>query len=227
MGRGPLAHFQSTDLGLWKYRLLKELSGQGMEFTEAVAYSAEQRMRTMLMVALSMGFERLPAALSHAIRVAGSEATRDRRFPRHVHRTCLAARPSPGSVQCSPDPTCVPCDRRGGIGRRLSPSLLRESSAPGLSSNGRRRVAKTFLTSATDGPALDAANGGKHERHVNPRRNALGGAGRRLLYRAHGPQCKFLTANLRLPLFTPPHARGFFIRKIINGGAPAQLTRGV
>lgn len=44
-----------------------------MDFAEAVAYAAEQRMRPMLMMALSAGVGLLPAALSHAI---GSQVQR-------------------------------------------------------------------------------------------------------------------------------------------------------
>jgi cobalt-zinc-cadmium resistance protein CzcA len=59
--------------GILNITYWKELSNQGMGFIEAVTYAAEQRMRPMLMMALSAGVGLLPAALSHAI---GSQVQR-------------------------------------------------------------------------------------------------------------------------------------------------------
>jgi cobalt-zinc-cadmium resistance protein CzcA len=59
--------------GILNITYWKDLMNQGMGFAEAVTYAAEQRMRPMLMMALSAGVGLLPAALSHAI---GSQVQR-------------------------------------------------------------------------------------------------------------------------------------------------------
>ncbi len=59
--------------GILNITYIRELTIQGMEFGEAVFYGAEQRMRPMLMTALSAGVGLLPAAISHGI---GSQVQR-------------------------------------------------------------------------------------------------------------------------------------------------------
>ncbi len=59
--------------GILNITYIRELMIQGMEFKEAVFYGAEQRMRPMLMTALSAGVGLLPAAISHGI---GSQVQR-------------------------------------------------------------------------------------------------------------------------------------------------------
>lgn len=59
--------------GILNITYIRELLLLGMNFKEAVFYGAEQRMRPMLMTALSAGVGLLPAALSHGI---GSQVQR-------------------------------------------------------------------------------------------------------------------------------------------------------
>ncbi len=59
--------------GILNITYIRELTIQGMAFDEAVFYGAEQRMRPMLMTALSAGVGLLPAAVSHGI---GSQVQR-------------------------------------------------------------------------------------------------------------------------------------------------------
>jgi len=59
--------------GILNITYIRELTVQGMEFGEAVFYGAEQRMRPMLMTALSAGVGLFPAAISHGI---GSQVQR-------------------------------------------------------------------------------------------------------------------------------------------------------
>jgi cobalt-zinc-cadmium resistance protein CzcA len=59
--------------GILNITYIRELMLQGREFKEAVFFGAEQRMRPMLMTALSAGVGLLPAAFSHAI---GSQVQR-------------------------------------------------------------------------------------------------------------------------------------------------------
>jgi heavy metal efflux system protein len=59
--------------GILNITYIRELTIQGMEFSEAVFYGAEQRMRPMLMTALSAGVGLFPAAVSHGI---GSQVQR-------------------------------------------------------------------------------------------------------------------------------------------------------
>ena len=59
--------------GILNITYIRELMLQGLEFKEAVFFGAEQRMRPMLMTALSAGVGLLPAAFSHAI---GSQVQR-------------------------------------------------------------------------------------------------------------------------------------------------------
>jgi cobalt-zinc-cadmium resistance protein CzcA len=59
--------------GILNITYIRELSIQGMEFGEAVFHGAEQRMRPMLMTALSAGVGLFPAAVSHGI---GSQVQR-------------------------------------------------------------------------------------------------------------------------------------------------------
>ncbi len=59
--------------GILNITYVRELMEGGMEFSEAIFHGAEQRMRPMLMTALSAGVGLFPAALSHAI---GSQVQR-------------------------------------------------------------------------------------------------------------------------------------------------------
>jgi len=59
--------------GILNITYIRELMLQGRSFSDAVYYGAEQRMRPMLMTALSAGVGLLPAAFSHAI---GSQVQR-------------------------------------------------------------------------------------------------------------------------------------------------------
>jgi cobalt-zinc-cadmium resistance protein CzcA len=59
--------------GILNITYIRELTIQGMEFGEAVFYGAEQRMRPMLMTALSAGVGLFPAAISHGV---GSQVQR-------------------------------------------------------------------------------------------------------------------------------------------------------
>jgi heavy metal efflux system protein len=59
--------------GILNITYIRELMVQGMEFREAVFYGAEQRMRPMLMTALSAGVGLFPAAISHGV---GSQVQR-------------------------------------------------------------------------------------------------------------------------------------------------------
>lgn len=59
--------------GIVNITYIRELLLHGMEFKEAVFYGAEQRMRPMLMTALSAGVGLFPAAMSHDI---GSQVQR-------------------------------------------------------------------------------------------------------------------------------------------------------
>jgi heavy metal efflux system protein len=59
--------------GILNITYIRELMVQGMEFREAVFYGAEQRMRPMLMTALSAGVGLFPAAVSHGV---GSQVQR-------------------------------------------------------------------------------------------------------------------------------------------------------
>ena len=59
--------------GIVNITYIRELLIQGMAFKEAVFYGAEQRMRPMLMTALSAGVGLFPAAISHGI---GSQVQR-------------------------------------------------------------------------------------------------------------------------------------------------------
>jgi cobalt-zinc-cadmium resistance protein CzcA len=59
--------------GILNITYFRELRGQGMDVAEAVFHGAEQRMRPMLMTALSAGVGLLPAAISHGI---GSQVQR-------------------------------------------------------------------------------------------------------------------------------------------------------
>ena len=59
--------------GILNITYIRELMLQGREFKDAVFFGAEQRMRPMLMTALSAGVGLLPAAFSHAI---GSQVQR-------------------------------------------------------------------------------------------------------------------------------------------------------
>ena len=59
--------------GILNITYFRELRAQGMEIGEAVFHGAEQRMRPMLMTALSAGVGLLPAAISHGI---GSQVQR-------------------------------------------------------------------------------------------------------------------------------------------------------
>ena len=59
--------------GILNITYIRELMLQGKSFDEAVFYGAEQRMRPMLMTALSAGVGLFPAAFSHAI---GSQVQR-------------------------------------------------------------------------------------------------------------------------------------------------------
>jgi len=70
-----------------------------MDIAEAVFHGAEQRMRPMLMTALSAGVGLFPAAISHGI---GSQVQRplgNRGRRRHVHRTPAAARCGASAAQ--------------------------------------------------------------------------------------------------------------------------------
>jgi cobalt-zinc-cadmium resistance protein CzcA len=59
--------------GILNITYFRELRASGMEIAEAVFHGAEQRMRPMLMTALSAGVGLLPAAISHGI---GSQVQR-------------------------------------------------------------------------------------------------------------------------------------------------------
>ena len=59
--------------GILNITYFRELRAQGMDTAEAVFHGAEQRMRPMLMTALSAGVGLLPAAISHGI---GSQVQR-------------------------------------------------------------------------------------------------------------------------------------------------------
>jgi len=59
--------------GILNISYFRELRAQGMEIAEAVFHGAEQRMRPMLMTALSAGVGLFPAAISHGI---GSQVQR-------------------------------------------------------------------------------------------------------------------------------------------------------
>jgi heavy metal efflux system protein len=59
--------------GILNITYFRELRAQGMEVAEAVFHGAEQRMRPMLMTALSAGVGLFPAAISHGI---GSQVQR-------------------------------------------------------------------------------------------------------------------------------------------------------
>ncbi|RTL81926.1 MAG: efflux RND transporter permease subunit [Hyphomicrobiales bacterium] len=59
--------------GILNITYIRELMVQGMGFGEAVFYGAEQRMRPMLMTALSAGVGLFPAAISHGV---GSQVQR-------------------------------------------------------------------------------------------------------------------------------------------------------
>jgi cobalt-zinc-cadmium resistance protein CzcA len=59
--------------GILNITYIRELMIRGLEFREAVFYGAEQRMRPMLMTALSAGVGLFPAAISHGI---GSQVQR-------------------------------------------------------------------------------------------------------------------------------------------------------
>jgi heavy metal efflux system protein len=59
--------------GILNITYFRELRASGMEIAEAVFHGAEQRMRPMLMTALSAGVGLFPAALSHGI---GSQVQR-------------------------------------------------------------------------------------------------------------------------------------------------------
>ncbi len=59
--------------GILNITYFRELRAQGMDIAEAVFHGAEQRMRPMLMTALSAGVGLLPAAISHGI---GSQVQR-------------------------------------------------------------------------------------------------------------------------------------------------------
>ena len=59
--------------GILNITYIRELTIQGMEFAEAIFYGAEQRMRPMLMTALSAGVGLFPAAVSQGI---GSQVQR-------------------------------------------------------------------------------------------------------------------------------------------------------
>ncbi len=59
--------------GIVNITYIRELLIQGMAFREAVFYGAEQRMRPMLMTALSAGVGLFPAAISHGV---GSQVQR-------------------------------------------------------------------------------------------------------------------------------------------------------
>jgi len=59
--------------GILNITYVRELVRSGMDFSEAIFQGAEQRMRPMLMTALSAGVGLLPAALSHGI---GSQVQR-------------------------------------------------------------------------------------------------------------------------------------------------------
>jgi heavy metal efflux system protein len=59
--------------GILNITYYRELRAQGMDIAEAVFHGAEQRMRPMLMTALSAGVGLLPAAISHGI---GSQVQR-------------------------------------------------------------------------------------------------------------------------------------------------------
>ena len=78
--------------------------------TEAVFHGAEQRMRPMLMTALSAGIGLLPAAISTRHRQPGAEAAGDRGGRRHDHRPDHAA----GGRACHPQ--TVPAQGRDSSG---------------------------------------------------------------------------------------------------------------
>jgi cobalt-zinc-cadmium resistance protein CzcA len=59
--------------GILNITYFRELRAQGMGIAEAVFHGAEQRMRPMLMTALSAGVGLFPAAISHGI---GSQVQR-------------------------------------------------------------------------------------------------------------------------------------------------------
>ncbi len=59
--------------GILNITYFRELTVQGMEFKEAIFHGSEQRMRPMLMTALSAGVGLFPAAISNAI---GSQVQR-------------------------------------------------------------------------------------------------------------------------------------------------------
>src|SRR6202011_529061 len=59
--------------GILNLTYFRELRAQGMDVAEAVFHGAEQRMRPMLMTALSAGVGLFPAAISHGI---GSQVQR-------------------------------------------------------------------------------------------------------------------------------------------------------
>ncbi len=59
--------------GILNITYFRELRAQGMDIAEAVFHGAEQRMRPMLMTALSAGVGLFPAAISHGI---GSQVQR-------------------------------------------------------------------------------------------------------------------------------------------------------
>jgi cobalt-zinc-cadmium resistance protein CzcA len=59
--------------GILNITYFRELRVQGMDIAEAVFHGAEQRMRPMLMTALSAGVGLFPAAISHGI---GSQVQR-------------------------------------------------------------------------------------------------------------------------------------------------------
>jgi heavy metal efflux system protein len=59
--------------GILNITYFRELRSQGMGIAEAVFHGAEQRMRPMLMTALSAGVGLFPAAISHGI---GSQVQR-------------------------------------------------------------------------------------------------------------------------------------------------------
>ena len=59
--------------GILNITYFRELTIQGMGYKEAIFHGSEQRMRPMLMTALSAGVGLFPAAISHAI---GSQVQR-------------------------------------------------------------------------------------------------------------------------------------------------------
>ncbi len=81
--------------GILNITYFRELLSRGMSFDEAIFNGAEQRMRPMLMTALSAGVGLFPAADLPGHRQPGAASAGDGRRGRHADRPDHAARRGP------------------------------------------------------------------------------------------------------------------------------------